>query len=77
MLVGMNRSELADFLRTRRARVSPIEMGLPGNSRRRVPGLRREEVAQLAGMSVDYYTGWSRGVGRIRRARSSTRWAGR
>jgi transcriptional regulator with XRE-family HTH domain len=63
MLVRMDRSELADFLRIRRARVSPIEVGLPGNSRRRVPGLRREEVAQLAGMSVDYYTRLEQGRG--------------
>ncbi|GIH03217.1 transcriptional regulator [Rhizocola hellebori] len=61
--MGMDRRELADFLRTRRARVSPIEVGLPGNSRRRVPGLRREEVAQLAGMSVDYYTRLEQGRG--------------
>ncbi|HCT80343.1 MAG TPA: transcriptional regulator [Micromonosporaceae bacterium] len=51
----MNRPELADFLRSRRARIRPLEVGLPDNARRRTPGLRREEVAQLAGMSVDYY----------------------
>ncbi|MER5194089.1 helix-turn-helix transcriptional regulator [Streptomyces sp. NPDC002755] len=50
-------AELADFLRTRRARLTPAEAGLPpGIGARRVPGLRREEVAQLAGMSTDYYT---------------------
>lgn len=51
----MNRAELAAFLRARRARVSPQDAGLPGSGRRRTPGLRRQEVAQLAGMSVDYY----------------------
>ncbi|MFF3943028.1 helix-turn-helix domain-containing protein [Streptomyces phaeofaciens] len=50
-------AELADFLRTRRARLTPAEAGLPaGTGARRVPGLRREEVAQLAGVSADYYT---------------------
>ncbi len=42
-------------MRTRRARLNPAEAGLPEYGRRRVPGLRREEVAQLAGVSVDYY----------------------
>ncbi|MGN9842307.1 helix-turn-helix transcriptional regulator [Nonomuraea sp. H19] len=51
----MNRDELADFLRSRRARVTPAEVGLPVGDRRRTPGLRRQEVAQLAGMSIDYY----------------------
>jgi transcriptional regulator with XRE-family HTH domain len=49
------RAELADFLRARRARLSPREAGLPEVGRRRTPGLRRQEVAQLAGLSVDYY----------------------
>ncbi|WP_274911028.1 helix-turn-helix transcriptional regulator [Streptomyces sp. WZ-12] len=54
--------ELRDFLRSRRARTSPREVGLlPDTSRRRVPGLRREEVAQLAGISVDYYIRLERG----------------
>ncbi|QBD83460.1 XRE family transcriptional regulator [Ktedonosporobacter rubrisoli] len=48
--------ELGDFLRTRRARISPEQVGLPRGIRRRTPGLRREEVAQLAGVSVDWYT---------------------
>ena len=48
--------ELREFLRSRRGRLSPAEVGLPvAGGRRRVPGLRREEVAQLAGVSVDYY----------------------
>ncbi|WP_405872972.1 MULTISPECIES: helix-turn-helix transcriptional regulator [unclassified Streptomyces] len=52
----MNRAELADFLRRGRARLDPAHVGLAPGSRRRTPGLRREEVAQLAAMSVDYYT---------------------
>ncbi|MFI6475313.1 helix-turn-helix transcriptional regulator [Streptomyces sp. NPDC050516] len=53
-----NRSrEIADFLRTRRARVTPDQAGLPDDGRaRRVPGLRRDEVARLAGVSTEYYT---------------------
>ncbi|MCU1525183.1 MAG: transcriptional regulator, partial [Microbacteriaceae bacterium] len=50
-------SELGDFLKARRTRLTPREVDLPDNgSLRRVPGLRREEVAQLAAISVDYYT---------------------
>ncbi|WP_329457855.1 helix-turn-helix transcriptional regulator [Streptomyces sp. NBC_01497] len=50
-------TELRDFLRSRRGRLSPEAAGLaPGGGARRVPGLRREEVAHLAGMSTDYYT---------------------
>jgi transcriptional regulator with XRE-family HTH domain len=56
MLEGVNRPELADFLRRCRARLAPADVGLAEGARRRTPGLRREEVAQLAGMSVDYYT---------------------
>jgi len=48
--------ELGDFLRTRRARLTPEDVGLPRGSRRKTPGLRREEVAQLVGVSVDWYT---------------------
>lgn len=48
---------MAQFLRTRRARISPADVDLPlGPGLRRTPGLRREEVATLAGVSVDYYT---------------------
>ena len=47
---------LADFLRARRDRVQPQDVGIHDPSRRRVPGLRREELAMLAGVSVDYYT---------------------
>ncbi|MEU8029405.1 helix-turn-helix transcriptional regulator [Streptomyces sp. NPDC049099] len=52
----MNRTELADFLRRGRTRLDPSDVGLAPGARRRTPGLRREEVASLAGMSVDYYT---------------------
>jgi transcriptional regulator with XRE-family HTH domain len=51
----MNSPDLAEFLRARRTRMSPRDAGLPETGRRRTPGLRRQEVAQLAGMSVDYY----------------------
>lgn len=51
----INREELARFLRSRRARLRPPDLGLPEGPGRRTPGLRRQEVAQLAGMSVDYY----------------------
>ncbi|MFD0319109.1 helix-turn-helix transcriptional regulator [Streptomyces flavalbus] len=47
--------DLAHFLRTRRGRVDPATVGIPTDSRRRVAGLRREEVAHLSGVSVDYY----------------------
>ncbi|WP_089101234.1 helix-turn-helix transcriptional regulator [Streptomyces hyaluromycini] len=52
----MDRQELAAFLRSRRERISPAEVGLPRGPRRRTPGLRREEVAQLAFISTEYYT---------------------
>jgi len=55
-------TELRDFLRSRRAKIAPQEAGLaPLPGARRVPGLRREEVAQLAGVSVDYYVRLERG----------------
>ncbi|MCI4064529.1 helix-turn-helix transcriptional regulator [Micromonospora sp. R77] len=60
---GVRREELADFLRSRRARLRPAEVGLPDGVRRRTPGLRRQEVAQLAGMSVDYYIRLEQGRG--------------
>jgi len=47
-------SELAQFLRARRATLTPADVGLPTSRRRRTPGLRREEVATLAGVSIDY-----------------------
>jgi len=59
------RAELSEFLRTRRARLKPQDVGLPEFGRhRRVPGLRREELAQLAGVSVAYYTRLEQGDGR-------------
>src|SRR5690348_273136 len=51
-----SRGELAELLRTRRDRLTPADVGLPAGSRRRTAGLRREEVAQLAGVSATYYT---------------------
>ncbi|WP_433602379.1 helix-turn-helix transcriptional regulator [Nocardia sp. CA-135953] len=50
-----NRAEIRDFLATRRAKLTPEQVGLPAGGRRRVPGLRREEVAVLAGVSTDWY----------------------
>jgi transcriptional regulator with XRE-family HTH domain len=50
------RSQLSDFLRSRRARISPATVGLPNGRRRRTPGLRREEVADLAGVGLTWYT---------------------
>lgn len=50
------RAEFSDFLKSRRSRLRPEQVGMPATlGRRRTPGLRREEVAQLAGVSVDYY----------------------
>ncbi|MFC7931699.1 helix-turn-helix domain-containing protein [Streptomyces cinereoruber] len=58
-------AELSEFLRSRRARLKPQDVGLPEFGRhRRVPGLRREELAQLAGVSVAYYTRLEQGNGR-------------
>ncbi|HEX6453278.1 MAG TPA: helix-turn-helix transcriptional regulator [Trebonia sp.] len=55
-------NDLREFLRTRRARISPQDIGLPAQlGRRRVPGLRREEVALLAGISSEYYERFERG----------------
>ena len=57
MLAGViDRAGLADFLRHRRELLRPADVGLPPGARRRTPGLRREEVAALAGVSADYYT---------------------
>jgi transcriptional regulator with XRE-family HTH domain len=55
-------SDIAEFLTTRRARITPEQAGLPSYGRRRVPGLRREEVASLAGVSVEYYRRLERGT---------------
>lgn len=56
-----NRDEVREFLTSRRAKISPGQAGLPAGSRRRVPGLRRSEVAALADMSVEYYARLERG----------------
>ncbi|MGN8131811.1 helix-turn-helix transcriptional regulator [Paenarthrobacter sp. 22069] len=57
-----NRAEVRQFLSSRRGRITPEQAGIePYGGRRRVPGLRREEVARLAGVSVDYYTRLERG----------------
>ncbi|MGW9129781.1 helix-turn-helix domain-containing protein [Streptomyces sp. NPDC055681] len=59
------RAELSEFLRTRRARLKPADVGLADHSRRRrVPGLRREELAQVAGVSAAYYTRFEQGHAR-------------
>lgn len=55
------RAQLREFLSSRRARVNPTDVGLPAGGNRRVPGLRREELATLAGVSVSYYTRLERG----------------
>jgi transcriptional regulator with XRE-family HTH domain len=54
-MVDLKRRELGDFLRARRGGLSPESVGLPRHRRRRTPGLRREEVAELAGIGVDWY----------------------
>lgn len=59
----LDRSELAAFLRSRRDRLRPTDVGLPEVGPRRTPGLRRQEVAQVAGMSVDYYIRLEQGRG--------------
>ena len=53
---AIRRRELGAFLRSRRERIGPEQVGLPPSRRRRTPGLRREEVAQLAGVGVTWYT---------------------
>jgi transcriptional regulator with XRE-family HTH domain len=54
-------NDIAEFLATRRARLTPEQVGLPSYGKRRVPGLRREEVSSLAGVSADYYRRLERG----------------
>lgn len=53
--------DIAEFLTSRRGRVAPEHAGLPTYGKRRVPGLRREEVASLAGVSIEYYRRLERG----------------
>ncbi|GAA3478174.1 helix-turn-helix transcriptional regulator [Streptomyces yanii] len=55
------RADIRDFLATRRAKITPEQVGLPTSGRRRVPGLRREEVAVLAGVSTEWYTRLEKG----------------
>ena len=61
VVVVDNRSDVTDFLTSRRARIAAEDAGLVSFGIRRVPGLRRSEVAQLAGMSVEYHTRLERG----------------
>jgi transcriptional regulator with XRE-family HTH domain len=63
MLEGVDRPALAEVLRAARGRLRPYDVGLAAGTRRRVPGLRREEVALLAGLSVDYLTRLEQGRG--------------
>ncbi|GAA4684460.1 helix-turn-helix transcriptional regulator [Pseudonocardia yuanmonensis] len=63
MLVDVDRTELGRTLRAWRERLRPADLGLPAGTRRRTPGLRREEVAQVAGISVDYLTRLEQGRG--------------
>lgn len=56
-----DRTEIRDFLASRRAKITPEQAGLPTSGRRRVPGLRREEVAVLAGVSTEWYTRLEKG----------------
>jgi transcriptional regulator with XRE-family HTH domain len=62
-VASLKYTELGTFLRSRRERIRPEDVGLVAGPRRRVPGLRRDEVAQLAGASVDYYNEIERGAG--------------
>ncbi|MBQ3359869.1 MAG: helix-turn-helix domain-containing protein, partial [Microbacterium sp.] len=57
-----NRSEVREFLMTRRARLTPEAVGLTAGTNRRVAGLRRSEVAAIAGVSVEYYAKLERGA---------------
>ncbi len=57
-----NRAEVREFLMSRRAKVTPEQAGVPAGPNRRVPGLRRTEVAALAGVSVEYYSKLERGA---------------
>jgi transcriptional regulator with XRE-family HTH domain len=59
----VDRTDLGMFLRSRRQRLRPSDVGLPDGVRRRTPGLRRQEVAQLAGVSVEYYIRLEQGRG--------------
>ena len=56
------KTQLSEFLRSCRGRLSPSRVGLPERRRRRTPGLRREDVAALAGVSVTWYTWLEQGI---------------
>lgn len=56
-----NRDDIRDFLVSRRSRLTPEQVGLPAGTRRRVPGLRREEVAVLSGVSTEWYSKLEKG----------------
>ncbi|EOD65590.1 MmyB family DNA-binding protein [Amycolatopsis vancoresmycina DSM 44592] len=60
----MDRAELSGFLRSRRARLQPADVGLEPGPRRQAPGVRRTEVALLAGISIDYYVRLEQGAPR-------------
>jgi transcriptional regulator with XRE-family HTH domain len=60
----MSTGPLGAFLRAQRERLHPTDVGLPERTRRRTPGLRREDVAERAGLSVDYYARLEQGRGR-------------
>ena len=70
-----NEDDIREFLATRRAKVSPEHAGLPTYGRRRVAGLRREEVAFLAGISASTTRAWSEGRHAESRTRCSMRYA--
>jgi transcriptional regulator with XRE-family HTH domain len=59
--LGRSHGDLSDFLTSRRARLSPADVGLPDGARRRTKGLRREEVASLAGVGLTWYTWFEQG----------------
>jgi transcriptional regulator with XRE-family HTH domain len=65
---------LGEYLRARRELVRPTDVGVPDSGRRRVPGLRREELALLAGISADYYVRLEQGSNRHPPNKSSTPW---
>ncbi len=75
--MAIDRTELAAALRHARQRITPGEVGLPSGSHRRTPGLRREEVAMLAGISVDYVVRLEQGRGPVPSAQVLGAWPGR
>jgi hypothetical protein len=73
----MAAGSLGEYLRARRALVTPADADIPETGRRRVPGLKRGEVAMLAGISAEYYTRLEQGMTGTLRPRSSPRSPGR